>query len=155
MGEPSPSPAERKTRDQAHRPASRGLDPALDVQPERHINILYWAFRNSVRGLSAAARSERAVRQELIVMVAAAPAAILISDRLWTRVALVGVLMLLVTIELLNTAIEKLCDHVTPTQDPAIGLVKDVASAAVLCALVLALLVWGAALAEFLVLKFG
>ena len=84
------------------------------------------------------------------MVLAAVPAAVLISDRLWIRVALVAVLLLVVSIELLNTAVEKLCDHVNPAHHPVIGLVKDLASAAVLCALALAVLIWGAALAELM-----
>ena len=51
-------------------------------------------------------------------------------------------------VELLNTSIEKLCDHVTPQIHPTIKIVKDMGSAAVLCALLIAGLVWLAALAE-------
>ncbi len=50
-------------------------------------------------------------------------------------------------VELLNTAIEKLADHVTPERNPKIGVLKDYGSAAVFCALSLAALVWIAALA--------
>jgi diacylglycerol kinase (ATP) len=106
------------------------------------------AFFNSARGLGAALRSERAVRQEAIALAAAVPAALLISSDLWTRVALVGTLLFTLAVELLNTAVEKLCDHVTPQRHPEVGLVKDMGSAAVLCSIALAVLVWGAAVFE-------
>jgi diacylglycerol kinase (ATP) len=106
------------------------------------------AFRNSLTGLHLALRSERAVRQELVVLALGLPAAFLVGSTVWMRVALVGVLLLLLIVELLNTAIEKLCDHVTPARHPAIGAVKDIGSAAVLCAILLALLVWAAALGQ-------
>jgi len=48
---------------------------------------------------------------------------------------------------LLNTAIEKLSDHVTPEHHIQIGIIKDAASAAVFCLLLLAGLVWLAAIA--------
>ena len=51
-------------------------------------------------------------------------------------------------VELLNTAIEKLSDHVTPDHHVAIGRIKDMASAAVGLSLLLAGLVWLVALAE-------
>lgn len=112
--------------------------------------VLFAAFRNSLRGLGFAVRSERAVRQELVILALGIPGALLITDQLWTRVALVGVLLVLMAVELLNTAIEKLCDHVTPSRHPQIGTVKDLGSAAVFCALTLAALVWLAAGAEAL-----
>ena len=104
------------------------------------------AVRNSMRGLGAAFRSERAVRQEILILALSVPAALLISSDLWVRVALVGTVLLTLAVELLNTAVEKLCDHVTPERHPRIGTVKDIGSAAVFCALALSALVWGAAL---------
>jgi diacylglycerol kinase (ATP) len=61
---------------------------------------------------------------------------------------LLGVLLLLMIVELLNTAVEKLSDHVTPDTHPAIGRIKDMGSAAVGVAMVLAGLVWMVALVE-------
>ena len=49
-------------------------------------------------------------------------------------------------VELLNTAGEKLSDHVTPEHSQAIKVVKDLGSAAVLLTLTLAFLVWVGAL---------
>jgi len=106
------------------------------------------AFRNSWAGLSHALRTERAVRQEAAALLAALPLALIVGVGLWQRVALVGVVLLVLAVELLNTAIEKLADHVTSELHPQIGIVKDLASAGVLCALALAGLVWLAALAE-------
>ena len=62
--------------------------------------------------------------------------------------ALIGVVLLLMIVELLNTAIEKLSDHVTPQHHDAIGRVKDMGSAAVGVALVMAGLFWLFAIAE-------
>lgn len=100
------------------------------------------ALRNSLQGLAVAARSERAVRQELVVLAVALPVAFLISDEIHTRFALLGSLVLTLIVELLNTALEKLCDHLHPGRHPMIGTVKDLGSAAVFCALLLAGTVW-------------
>ena len=108
------------------------------------------ALRSSLRGMSLAARSEAAFRRELIVLALGLPTAVLISEEPWTWAALVSVLLLILAIELLNTAIENLCDHTTPEHHPAIGAVKDLGSAAVFCSLALASLVWGAAIASTL-----
>jgi diacylglycerol kinase (ATP) len=60
---------------------------------------------------------------------------------------MIGTLLVVLAVELLNTAIEKLSDHVTREQHPDIGMIKDFGSAAVFCALCLAGLVWLAAIA--------
>jgi diacylglycerol kinase (ATP) len=106
------------------------------------------ATLNSWNGLRAAARSEQAFREELVALVIAVPAAFLIAPDTWRRVMLIGVIVLLMIVELLNTAIEKLSDHVTPHHHIDIGRIKDMASAAVGLALLLAGLVWLVALAE-------
>ena len=106
------------------------------------------ATLNSWNGLRAAARSEQAFREELVALVIAVPAAFLIATETWRRVTLIGVIVLLMIVELLNTAIEKLSDHVTPHHHVDIGRIKDMASAAVGLALLLAGLVWLVALAE-------
>jgi diacylglycerol kinase (ATP) len=107
-------------------------------------------LRNSMRGLAAAARSERAVRQELLALAAAGPAAWLVTDEPWLRLVLVGVLLVTLAVELLNTAVEKLCDHLSPEFSVQIGAVKDMCSAAVFCLLATSALVWGAALLRML-----
>jgi diacylglycerol kinase (ATP) len=106
------------------------------------------ATLNSWNGLRAAARSEEAFRQELVAFIVALPAAFIVATDAWRRVALIGVILLLMIVELLNTAVEKLSDHVTPHHHDAIGRVKDMASAAVGLALLLAGIVWLVALAE-------
>ncbi|MCA0407418.1 MAG: diacylglycerol kinase [Proteobacteria bacterium] len=106
---------------------------------------LYLAFFNSLRGLRWAWRFETAVRQEMILLVIAVPLAGVLAQNLMGFVALVSAVLLLLAVELLNTAVEKLSDHITPEHHPQIGIVKDLGSAAVFAALVLNLLVWGAA----------
>ena len=105
---------------------------------------------NSWRGLIAAAKSEQAFREELIALAVALPLAFVIATSAWKRFALIGVILLLMAVELLNTAIEKLSDHVTPALHPDIGRIKDMSSAAVGVALAIAGFTWLLALAEWL-----
>jgi diacylglycerol kinase (ATP) len=109
---------------------------------------LWRAAANTWRGLIVAARSEQAFRQEIAVLVVAVPLAFVIGSDIWRRVALIGVILLIMIVELLNTAIEKLSDHVTPHHHSAIGRIKDMGSAAVGVTLLLAAMVWFAALTE-------
>jgi len=122
----------------AARPASRNVD----------VLRLLLAARNTWNGLLAATRSEEAVRQELVVLVLAVPLAFVVATDAWRRLILIAVILFILVVELLNTALEKLSDHVTPDSHPDIGRVKDMASAAVGLSLLLAALVWLVALGE-------
>jgi diacylglycerol kinase (ATP) len=106
------------------------------------------AVVNSWNGLGFALRSEAAFRQELAVLVLAVPLAFVVAEEAWKRLALIGALMLLLVVELLNTAIEKLSDRVNLAIDPQIGRVKDMGSAAVGLTLLIAGAVWLLALAD-------
>jgi diacylglycerol kinase (ATP) len=106
------------------------------------------ATTNTWHGLCAAARSEAAFREELIALALAVPLAFVVAGEAWKRVVLIAVVVLLLIVELLNTAIEKLADRVTRAIDPEIGRVKDMGSAAVGLALLLALAVWLLAVLE-------
>jgi diacylglycerol kinase (ATP) len=97
---------------------------------------------NTMNGLRAAASSEAAFRQELIAFAIAVPLALVIATTAWTALALIGVVLAVMIVELLNTAIEKLADRVTLEHDPLIGRVKDMGSAAVGLSLLLAGAVW-------------
>src|SRR5262249_25530493 len=96
----------------------------------------------------ACTRSEEAFRQELVVFVIALPVAFFIATTFWRWLLLVGILVLILIVELLNTAIEKLADRITRATEPAIRQIKDMGSAAVGLSILLAAVIWLAALAE-------
>ena len=95
-----------------------------------------------MNGLRAAASSEAAFQQELIALMVAVPLALVIATTAWSALALIGVVLVVMIVELLNTAIEKLADRVTLEHDPMIGRVKDMGSAAVGLTLLIAGAVW-------------
>ena len=98
--------------------------------------------------MAFAIRSEQAIREELVALVLALPMAWLVGVTLMRRIELVAAVVLVLIVELLNTAIEKLADRLTTEHDMQIGRVKDMGSAAVGVALVMAGLFWLFALAE-------
>ncbi len=112
------------------------------------ISELFRALLHSLAGFGAAFRSERAFRQESVLLLVAIPAAFFLTRDPFRGAALVASILAVLSIELLNTAIEKLCDHVTPEQNEKIRAIKDMGSAAVFCALALAAVLWGAAALE-------
>lgn len=103
---------------------------------------LYTATVNSLRGLRYGLRHETALREELIALAAAIPLGVPIAPTWVWYVAMIGALLALLSIELLNTAIEKLADHTTQGRHPEIGMIKDYGSAAVFVMLCLATLIW-------------
>ena len=109
---------------------------------------IWRATINTRNGLIFAARSEQAIREELAALLLSIPLAWLVGVTPARRVELVVVVLLLLVVELLNTAIEKLSDRLTTDHDPQIGRVKDMGSAAVGVALVIAGLTWLFAIAE-------
>jgi len=98
--------------------------------------------------LTFAFRSEQAFREELAALILALPLAWLIGTTPARRLEMIAVVLLLLVVELLNTAIEKLADRLTVDHDPQIGRVKDMGSAAVGVALLIAGLTWLFAIAE-------
>jgi diacylglycerol kinase (ATP) len=111
--------------------------------------LRFWrATVNTRNGLAFAIRSEQAVREELVGLALALPAAWLIGATAMRRVELIAVVVMVLVVELLNTAIEKLSDRLTTDHDLQIGRVKDMGSAAVGVTLVMAGLFWLFAIAE-------
>jgi diacylglycerol kinase (ATP) len=106
---------------------------------------------NSWHGLCDLVRSEPAFRQELALLVIGLPLAFLVAQESWKRFALIGVLLLVLVIELLNTALEKLADRVSPENDVQIGRIKDMGSAAVGLILLIAACAWLLAIVEALI----
>jgi diacylglycerol kinase (ATP) len=131
--------------------ASHAATRAAITRPFSHqrlaVKRLFSATKNSLRGLAYGIRTEPAVREEAVVFVLALPIGFFIAPTPIWFVAMIGVLIVLLAVELLNTAIEKLSDHVTPEHHPEIGMIKDFGSAAVFCGLALSGMVWLAALA--------
>lgn len=103
---------------------------------------IWRATINSWNGLVAITRSEAAFREEIVALVLSIPLAFFLTDSIARRFALIGSIIVVMVVELLNTAIEKLSDRVTRENDPLIGHVKDMGSAAVGITLLLAASLW-------------
>ncbi|MGE0798106.1 MAG: diacylglycerol kinase [Lautropia sp.] len=100
----------------------------------------------SLRGLGAAFRHEAAFRQELAAGIVLLPLALWL-PRSWAgTIALIAALLLILLVELLNSAIEAVADAVSLELRPLLGRAKDIGSAAVMLAMVIAALVWAAVL---------
>ncbi len=104
------------------------------------------AMGYSIDGLRAAWRHEHAFRQELIVVVPGVVIALLLPVSPLEKIALVAVMLLVLIVELLNSAIEAVVDRVSLESHPLSKNAKDLGSAAVLLACVLAAATWAVVL---------
>ena len=86
--------------------------------------------------------TEAAIKQEIALAVILLPASFFVAGNVWVWLALVASVLFVLVVEFLNTAVERLCNHVTPERHEAIRVTKDLASTAVFFALFLAGLVW-------------
>ena len=109
------------------------------------MNIVFRSLENSFAGLRHGYHAQRKVRLTLLALVFGVPAAFVLADGPWQWVALISAIVLSLTVELLNSCAEELCDHVTPQNHPDIKAVKDMGSAAVFGAHLIGVLIWGAA----------
>ncbi|MBW7930719.1 MAG: diacylglycerol kinase [Gammaproteobacteria bacterium] len=93
-------------------------------------------------GLRAAWHHEAAFRQELLLAAILVPLAFWLGKTPTQRLLLLGPWLLVLVVELLNSAIEAVVDRIGPEQHPLSGRAKDLASAAVLLSLLLAAATW-------------
>jgi diacylglycerol kinase (ATP) len=100
------------------------------------------ALGYSLSGLAAAAKHEDAFRMELIAVALLAPVALWLGDSGVERALLIGCLLLVLIVELLNSAIEATVDRISFENHRLAKRAKDIGSAAVLLSLVNAGLIW-------------
>ena len=96
----------------------------------------------SVSGLKAALENEAAFRQEMALFVVLAPLGLWLGRDNVERSLLVGSLMLVLIVELLNSAVEAAVNRIGNEPHELSGRAKDIASAAVFLSLLLVALVW-------------
>jgi len=130
------------------RPHGLGLDPAQEspFKGKTGLRRVWNALSYSLAGLKAAYLCEDAFRQEVLL------AAILIPLALWAPVSgvgqalMAGSVLLVLVVELLNSAIEAVVDRVGLENHRLAKRAKDIGSAAVLLALINVVVVWSCVL---------
>jgi len=96
----------------------------------------------SISGLAAAARHEDAFRQELMLAAVLVPLGLWLGSSGLERALLVGSVLLVLIVELLNSAIEATVDRVSLDDHSLAKRAKDIGSAAVMLSLVNVGLIW-------------
>lgn len=101
------------------------------------------AFFYSLAGLKAAWQNEAAIRQESMLLIVLVPCALWLGGDAVSRALLLGSLLLVIIVELINSAIEAVVDRIGSEQHTLSGRAKDIGSAAVLIALLNVAIIWG------------
>ena len=117
-----------------------------EFKTRRGIARILAACRNTRDGLAWAWRSEAAFRQEVVVIAIATVAALLLPVSGFQKLVLVGVLILVLIVEIINSAIEAIVDRISLDRHPLSKVAKDMGSAAVALSLLLATATWGVVL---------
>lgn len=116
----------------------------INVNPHKATGLrrLVNALGYSLSGLRLAWKDEAAFRQEVILAIILVPVAFMMPVGEIQRVLLVGSVMLVLVVEMINSAIEAVVDRVSLDIHPLAKKAKDMGSAAVLLALANAILIW-------------
>jgi len=96
----------------------------------------------SWKGLIAAYKNEAAFRQELWLTIILAPAGFFLGESWQEKAALICSLLLVLIVELLNSAIEAIVDRIGDEYHELSGRAKDMGSAAVTISLIVVIIIW-------------
>ena len=114
--------------------------------PDTGIKRIISAGGFSLKGLSAAYRHEAAFRQEVWLAVVLVPAALWLGQTWLEKTLLISAVLVLLIVELLNSAIEAVVDRIGEEYHDLAGRAKDMGSAAVFLAMGLLVLIWAGVL---------
>jgi diacylglycerol kinase (ATP) len=103
---------------------------------------LWNAFGYSLEGFRAAYKHEDAFRQEVLLAVIMVPLALWLPVSNIGKALMIGSVLLVIVVELLNSAIEATVDRISLDSHDLAKRAKDIGSAAVLVSLINVLVVW-------------
>ena len=106
------------------------------------IKRILMATLYSWKGLSAAFRKEEAFRQEAILAVVLIPLAFWLGNSGIEIALMVGSVLLVLIVEILNSAVEAVVDRIGQERHKLSGRAKDMGSAAVMLSLVNVIIIW-------------
>ncbi len=103
---------------------------------------IFSAFLYSIDGFRSAWKNEHAFRQELVLVVIGAVIALFLPVSAFEKLMMIAVLLLILVVELINSAIEAVVDRVSLERHTLSKNAKDFGSAAVLLTCLIALATW-------------
>lgn len=116
--------------------------PISEFKSKSGLKRIFGAFMYSMEGFRSAWRYEHAFRQELALVVVAIIAALWLPVTPLEKLMLIGVFVLVLIVELLNSAVEAVVDRVSLEKNTLSKNAKDFGSAAVFLSLTLATATW-------------
>jgi len=103
---------------------------------------LWNAIKNSVQGFVVVWEGEVAFRQYVVLSMILIPLALWWGDNNLERILMVMSVLLILLVEMVNTAIEAVVDRIGKEQHPLSGAAKDIGSAAVFLSIVMFVITW-------------
>ncbi len=103
--------------------------------------ILHAAVFTS-KGLRSAWSGEAAFRQEAIILILVIPAGLIIGETFFEKGILICAWLLVLVVELLNSAVESVVDRIGSEIHPLSGRAKDMGSAAVFISICVSVILW-------------
>ncbi|WP_127471192.1 diacylglycerol kinase [Thiomicrorhabdus aquaedulcis] len=110
--------------------------------PHSGLKRVIYAAGYSWKGFKSTWKHEAAFRQEVVLTLLLIPLAYWLGDNALERALLIGVLLIVLVVELLNSAIESVVDRIGEEYHTLSGRAKDQGSAAVFLAFLMAVVVW-------------
>ena len=120
--------------------------PTSEFKSKGGLKRILAASSYTVQGLHMAWRIEHAFRQEVLVFALGIIFAFVLPISGYQRLALIGVLLLVLIVELIKSAIEAIVDRISLERHPLSKNAKDFGSAAVGLTVLLAAITWGTVL---------
>lgn len=113
------------------------------MNQKKGLSRIIAATRYSWKGFRAAWKHEEAFRQEVLLLLIMGPIAFWLGDGYTEKVILFASVVLVVIVELLNSAIEAITDRVSTDYHKLSGRAKDMGSAAVFLSILQMVILWG------------
>jgi diacylglycerol kinase (ATP) len=111
-------------------------------QNEKGLKRIINACFFSIAGFKAVWQHEEAFRQEMLILIVTTPLALWLGQTTVEKLLLIGSVVLVLLIELINSAIEAIVDRIGSERHELSGRAKDIGSAAVTLSLIWAAIVW-------------
>ncbi|MFY7899916.1 MAG: diacylglycerol kinase [Chitinophagaceae bacterium] len=99
------------------------------------------SITTACKGLRVFFRMERNGKVQLTIAVVTTIAAVIFETSIIEMMLLIGCYALVMSLEMINTAIEEICNIIQPNYHPSIKVIKDVAAAAVMCSSIASILI--------------
>ncbi len=134
-------------------PAPESPSPASDVSPpvhdspptelkQRNLRNFFASVRYFIDGFLAAIKHEPSFREDFLFVILLVPFAVILPVNAVSTAVMISSLLLIMIVELLNSAIEWTIDYLRPEIHPLAKRVKDMASAAVFVSYINCVVVW-------------